>query len=217
MNKEAVKVTGTQVKELLAKAVGGIYIKKSFCHNAITDYLSEKSYTITDEGLKIKVNEVTTVNLPIETDNQYINYAIGGVGSESDDPDLEEEWEDSTYFDYIFNIYGYDICFNVTDKGTELTWEQFKELTDSGNYGIFEARNVDTCSIYISMNYCTIDVDEREIEINNSTNMIIDMDIIDGIYNDSAQDGDICYRFEFNNGTSDMEIEVAYGKKVFQN
>ena len=31
MTRKAVKVTGTQVKELLAKAVGGIYLTKNIC------------------------------------------------------------------------------------------------------------------------------------------------------------------------------------------
>lgn len=216
MTNEAVKVTGTQVKELLAKAVGGIYLNKSSCYNAMTNFFPTKSLSITDEGLKIDVNNVITVNLLIETEHQYINYAIGGVGSESDDPDLEEEWDGSTYFDYNFCICGYSICFNVTDKGTELTWEQFKELTDYGNYGIFEVKNVDTCSVYISMDDCTIGVNEREIEINRvGTNTIIDMDIIDSIYNDSTEYEDIYYRIEFNNGMSDMEIEVEYRDRVF--
>ena len=163
------------------------------------------------------MDNVITVNLPIEMEHKYINYAIGGVGSESDDPDMEEEWDSSTYFDYNFDICGYTICFNVTDKGPNLTWEQFKELTDAGNYGIFEVKNVDTGSVYISMDDCTIDVNEREIEINrNGTNTIIDMDIIDGIYNDSNEYEDIYYRFEFNNGMSDMEIEVEYRRKAFQ-
>lgn len=216
MTSKAVKVTGTQVKELLAKAVGGIYLNKNICCNAMTDFFPKKSFALTDEGLKIEVDSVITVNLPIEAKHQYINYAIGGVGTESDDPDLEEEWEDSSYFDYNFNLCGYTICFNATDKGTELTWEQFKELTDSGNYGIFEVKNVDSGSVYIDMDNCTIDVNEREIEINrDGTNTIIDMDVIDGIYNDSSEYEDIYYRFEFNNGMSDMEIEVKYREKAF--
>lgn len=216
MTNKAVKVTGTQVKELLAKAVE-IYLSKNNYYNVMTDFFPKKSFVLTDEGLKIEVDNVVTVNLPIEAEHQYINYAIGGVGTESDDPDLEEEWESSTYFDYNFNLCGYTICFNITDKGTELTWEQFKELTDSGNYGIFEVRNVDIGSVYISMDDCTIDVNDREIEINREgTNTIIDMDIIDCIYNDSGEYKDIYYRFEFNNGMSDMEIEVEYIKKAFQ-
>ena len=217
MTNKAVKVTGTQVKELLAKAVGGIYLSKYNYYNAMTDFFPKKSFALTDERLKIEVDSVITVNLPIEAEHQYINYAIGGVGTESDDPDLEEEWEGSNYFDYNFTICGYTICFNVTDKGTKLTWEQFKELIDSGNYGIFEVRNVDTGSVYINMDDCTIDVNDREIEINREgTNTIIDMDIIDSIYNDSNEYGDIYYRFEFNNGMSDMEIEVEYIKRAFQ-
>ena len=66
------------------------------------------------------------------------------------------------------------------------------------------------------MDNCTIDVNEREIEINrDGTNTIIDMDVIDGIYNDSSEYEDIYYRFEFNNGMSDMEIEVKYREKAF--
>ena len=66
------------------------------------------------------------------------------------------------------------------------------------------------------MNDCTIDVNDREIEINRKgTNTIIDMDIIDGIYNDTNEYEDIYYRFEFNNGMSDMEIEVEYREKAF--
>ncbi len=216
MTRKAVKVTGTQVKELLAKAVGGIYLTKNICYNAMTDFFPKKSFVLTDEGLRIDVDSAITLRLPIEAEHQYINYAIGGVGTESDDPDLEEEWEDSTYFDYNFNLCDYTICFNVADKGTKLTWEQLKELTESGNYGIFEVRNVDTGSVYINMNDCTIDVNDREIEINRKgTNTIIDMDIIDGIYNDTNEYEDIYYRFEFNNGMSDMEIEVEYREKAF--
>lgn len=214
MNREAVKVSGTQVKDLLVKASGGIYLSKQCWHNVMTDFLKQETYEITEAGLKIEADAVTTVNLPIQEDKQYINYAIGGTGSETDDPDLEEEWEDSTYYDYIFNICGYTICFNVSDKGVKLTWEQFKELTDSGNYGIFEVKNVDAGSLYIAMNHCTIEVNDHEIEINNDTNMIIDKRIIDEIYNDSAEYEDICYRLEFNNGMSDMTIEMECKNKI---
>lgn len=215
MSNKAVKVSGTQVKELLAKASNGIYLSKQCWHNVMTDFLKKEAYEITDAGLKIQADAIITVNLPIQEDKQYINYAIGGTGSETDDSDLEEEWGSSTYYDYIFDILGHTICFNVADKGTKLTWEQFKELTDSGNYGVFEVKNVDTGSLYIEMNHCTIEVNDYEIEINNDTNMIIDKNIVDEIYNDSAEYGNICYRLEFNNGMSDMTIEMEYKNKIF--
>lgn len=62
MSEKAVKVTGTQVKELLAKAVGGIYVRKNSWHNAVTGYFHEDNYVVTDERLQMEINKVTTVN-----------------------------------------------------------------------------------------------------------------------------------------------------------
>lgn len=41
-------MTGKQVKELLKKAIGGIYFEQN-CENAITDIIKE--YTITENGI----------------------------------------------------------------------------------------------------------------------------------------------------------------------
>lgn len=209
MTKEATKVTGTQVKELLAKAVGGIYTNRGF-NEILTDFF--ENIGITEKGLEIDVNGSVTLIIPINEEEQYINYAIGGEDLETD-----EEWEGSTYFDFKFCIGGYTICFNTEDKETELTWEQFKELTDIGNYGIFEARNMDTCSIYLDINDCTIAVNDREIEINSSNvNTIIDMGIVAAIYNDSLDVEEISYRIEFCNGMSDLVIEIGYRHRLFR-
>lgn len=209
MSSKAVKVTGTQVKELLGKAVGGIYVSRGF-DEILTDYFGE--IEITGEGLKIFAPGSITMTIPIDESEQHINYAIGGEDLEDD-----EEWEGSKYFDYKFCIGGYTVCFNTEDKETEITWEQFKELADVGIHGIFEARNVDMCSIYLDVNECTIAVNDREIEINSSkVNMIIDMDIVESIYNDSVDAEEISYRIEFNNGMSDMEIEIEYGHRLFR-
>lgn len=152
------------------------------------------------------------MTIPIDETEQHTNYAIGGEDLETD-----EEWEGSKYFGYKFYIGGYTICFNTEDKETEITWEQFKELVDIGNQRTFEARNVDTCSIYIDVDECTIAVNDREIEINScKVNMIIDMDIVEAIYNDSVEAEEISYRIEFNNGMSDMDIEIEFGRRLFR-
>ena len=51
MKKTATVLTGKQVKELLAKAVGGIYIGR---HDIMTDFYSK--YRITDDGLEELLN-----------------------------------------------------------------------------------------------------------------------------------------------------------------
>lgn len=208
MNKTATKFTGKQVKELLAKAVGGIYINRGFS-DILTDYF--RKVEITDDGLKLCPDNMITVIIPIDESEQYINYAVSGEDDETD-----EEWEGSTYFDYKLCIAGYTICFSVEDKGNMLTLEQLKELTDVGIYRAFEVKNMDTCSVYMDISDCTIAVNNREIEINSDkVNAIIDMDIIDGIYNDSSDADNVCYRLEFDNGMSDMTIEVGYRQRLF--
>ncbi len=209
MNNKAVKVTGTQVKELLTRAVGGIYLGRRFS-DIMTDYFEKCE--IADRGIKINVDDTIALTVPVDETEQYINYAISGEDLEAD-----EIWEGSTYFDYKFCIGGYTVCFNVEDKGTELTWEQFKELADIRNYAILGARNLDAGAIYLDIDDCTIAVNDREIEINSEkVNAIIDRDIIETIYNDSADAGGICYRLEFCNGMADMVIDIEYGHRLFR-
>lgn len=200
------KFTGTQVKELLAK-VKGIYVAKNIT-DILTDYFSASDLVITDDGLEIAVNQFTTIKLPI-AEESYINYAIDG---ENDD----EEWDGSTYFDYKFYIEGYMICFNVKDKGNTLTLEQLKELVETKRIRAFRAESIDGGSFSISASECIIDVDiesySPKIElITNDSNIILDSEIINAIYNDSDCADDICYRIEFNNGVPDITIEPRYG------
>lgn len=158
----------------MAKAVGGVYVSRGF-GEILTDYFGE--IEITGEGLKIFAPGYITMTVPIDEAEQHINYAICGEDLEAD-----EEWEGSKYFDYKFCIGDFTVCFNTEDKEMEITWEQFKELVDVGNHGIFEARNVDMCSVYLDVNECTIAVNDREIEINSSkVNMIIDMPLLNSI------------------------------------
>lgn len=205
---KATKLTGKQVKELLAKA-NGIYVAKNIS-DILTDYFSKANFTVTDDGLEIAVNQFTTIKLPIADDfDNYFNYAVAG---ENDD----EEWDSSTYFDYKFYVEGYMLCFYVKDKGDTLTLEQLKELVETKRISAFRAESIDGGSFSISLSECIIDVDTKsyspKIElITNDSNIILDSEIINEIYNDSDDSDSICYRIEFNNGAPDITIEPRYG------
>lgn len=216
MNKTATKFTGTQVKELLAKAVGGIYIGRGF--DVMTDFYNE--FRVTDTGLEISVNKLLTANIPIQEDADYINFAVGCNNSETPDEDtVYEVWEDSLYFAYKFEISNYMLCFNTVDANKELTWEQFRELVANERFVNYTVRNVDGGSVYVDMSQCNIHFDEvhdSHFEVCSLyANMEIDKDIVDAIYNDATESEDICYRIEFNNGMSDMTIEPEKSSKVF--
>ena len=200
-------MTGKQVKELLEQVIGGIYFVNGL-YNVVTDVLHE--YTVTKEGLMSNFGKCLTLNIPISDEEIFTNYAIEGADGEEVEEAMQQEWDGSTYFDYKFEISGYTLCFNTVDKGITLTWEQFKELTDS-NDGIFAICSVDGGSLYIDARNCTIGVNDTEIEIDSqAVHTTIYSKIIEEIYNDSDKSGNITYRLEFNNGMSDMEIELDY-------
>lgn len=200
-------MTGKQVKELLEQVIGGIYFVNGL-YNVVTDVLHE--YTVTKEGLMSNFGKCLTLNIPISDEEIFTNYAIEGADGEEVEEAMQQEWDGSTYFDYKFEISGYTLCFNTVDKGITLTLEQFKELTDS-NDGIFAICSVDGGSLYIDARNCTIGVNDTEIEIDSqAVHTTIDSKIIEEIYNDSDKSGNITYRLEFNNGMSDMEIELDY-------
>lgn len=217
MSNEAVKVTGTQVKELLAKAVGGIYLSRYF--DVMTDFYSQ--FAVIDDGLEITINNMLTAKIPIQNDAEYFNYAVGCDLSESEDcEDMPyEEWESSSYFEYKFEIANYMICFNVAEKDRQLTWEQFKELVASDEIVSYTVRNIDGGSIFVDMNHCHIhfsDVNDSYFSICTlHSEMEIDKEIVDAVYNDATESESICYRIEFNNGMSDMTIEPEQDSKVF--
>lgn len=201
MTKEAVKVLGTQLKELLARVVGGIYTSAGF-EGILTDYYEK--YSITQKALEIKKEDTTVLTIIIDEVEEYINYASSG-----EDFETKETWEGSTVFDYQFYLDGYMICFNVVEKGTRLTWAQFQELTNSKKNAVFKVQSKDASAFYLAVNNCTIDINDREIEINsNKVNVIIDRDIIDAIYNDSRSVFGICYRIKFNNAMPDISINI---------
>lgn len=217
MSKTATILTGKQVKELLAKAVGGIYISRYF--DVMTDFYSK--YRITDGGLEISVDKMLTAMIPIQEDANYINYAVEGEDTISDDP--YEEWEDSTYFGYKFELENYMVCFNteIPDGRSDntLTWEQFKELVANEKYVKYSVQNIDSGSLYVDMSKCSIhfgDSDDPYFEVCSLfASMEIDKSIIEAIYNDSTESESVCYRIEFSNGMSDMTIEPETASKVF--
>lgn len=218
MTNKAVKVTGAQVKELLTKAVGGIYISRHF--DVMTDFY--KKFVVTDDGLEITVNDMLTAKIPIQSEAEYINFAIGYDSSDSGDTEdtVYEEWESSTYFEYKFEISNLMICFNVTEKDYGLTWEQFRELVTNEKCVNYTVRSIDGGSLYVDVNHCNIDfsdVDDSYFSIGSplSTNIEVDKEIVTTIYNTATDVEEICYQIEFNNGLSDMTIEVERDSRVF--
>lgn len=210
MSKDVQKFLGTQVKELLSKVVGGIYVGR-VCHT-MTGYYDK--FKITDDGLEITVNDLLTAKIPIPEEQEFINYSIAG---ETED----EEWDGSTFFEYEFEICNYTIGFNLT-KLTKiedtLTWEQFKELVVDGNIP-YKVCSIDGL-LYVDMNNCLVRLDKTfdNIEISSlyaNASIEISKNLVDKIYNDSPESGSVCYRIEFNNGMSDITIEPESVSKVF--
>lgn len=217
MGNKAVKVTGAQVKGLLAKVVGGIYLSRYF--NVITDFYNK--FAVTDDGLEITINDMLTAKIPIPNDTEYFNYAVGCDISESEDSENMpyEEWESSTYFDYKFEIANNMICFNITEQDRKLTWEQFRELAANEQYVRFTVQNIDGGSICVDMSHCEIDFTDVEDSYftvySLFASMEIDKGIVEAVYNNATETGNICYQISFNNGMTDMTIELGKDCKVF--
>ena len=218
MTKKVVKLTGAQVKDLLEKAVGGIYISRYF--DVMTDFYNK--FEITNDGLEIAVNNMLTAKIPIQNDAEYINFAItcDSLRSKDTEDTVYEEWESSTYFEYKFEIANLMICFNITEKDHNLTWEQFRELVTNEKCINYMVRSIDGGSLYIDVNHCNVhfsDVNDSYFDICSplSTNIEIDKEIVAAIYNDATESEEICYRIEFNNGLSDVTIEVEKDSTVF--
>lgn len=218
MTNKAVKLTGVQVKDLLTKAVDGIYLSRKF--EVMTDFYNK--FSITNDGLEITVNDMLTAKIPIQDDAEYINFAVGCDLSESENEDIiYEEWESSTYFGYKFEIANIMISFNVTTvNDCNLTWEQFRELVTNEKYISFEVQNVDG-GLYIDMNHANIyflNVDDTYFNICSPyADIEIDKEIVAAIYNDTTTLKKVYYRIEFNNGMSDLAIEIEEDSKIFPN
>lgn len=206
MSREVQKFLGTQVKELLSKAVGGIYIGR--IGYTMTDYYDK--FKVTDDGLEIAVNDLLTAKIPIPEDQEFINYSIAG---ETED----EEWDGSTFFEYRFEICNYIIGFNLTKSEDTLTWEQFNELVVDGNIS-YKVCSIDGYLLYVDMNNCMVRLDDTfdSIEVSSLYASIeINKSLVGTIYNDAPESESVCYRIEFNNGMSDITIEPERISKVF--
>ena len=208
MSKDAQKFLGTQVKELLAKAVSGIYISRY--SDVMTNFYNK--FKVTDVGLEITVNNLLTAKLPIAEDQEFINYSVLG---ETED----EEWDGSTYFDYKFEVGNYTVAFNVAENKNTLTWEQFRELACNNNYVNYSVSSIDGGSLSVDMNHSVIhfkDTNDSYFEVRSLYASIeIDKAIVDTIYNDTSESETVCYRIEFNNSMPDITIEPQRECKVF--
>ena len=74
--------------------------------------------------------------------------------------------------------------------------------------------------MYVDVNHCNIDfsdTDDSYFSIGSplSTNIEVDKEIVTAIYNTASDVEEICYQIEFNNGLSDMTIEVEKNSRVF--
>lgn len=202
MNKNKTVFTGKQVQELLGKATGGIYLVDTFWEETPVNIL--RDFSIVEDSIVFDFKNHLTLNLPI-SDDEYVNYAV--AGEDDNEEALWEVWEGSIYFDYRFEISDYTLCFNVSDKGNQLSRKQFKELVDN-EHGIFRITSQDGGSVYLSINDCAISVKDNEIQmLSGGKEVTFDNMIISAIYNDSTELGSVVYRLEFNNGMPDLVIE----------
>ena len=89
-------LTGKEVKELIRKAVGGIYV----CKNNIPSDVFKK-YIVEDDGVKC-IHDCKSLELPIADDEQFNNYAIANEdayalhGSSSKNLQAMKKSEDSS-------------------------------------------------------------------------------------------------------------------------
>lgn len=204
MNKETQLYTGKEVKELLEKAVDGIYIsKETYIDDVMTIFIN---FCTTDKGIDIQTGKYSSAIIPIPEEKMYINYAVNGKTN-------DKEWKDSTYFDYCFELDEYDGCrisFCTSEKHL-LTWEQFEELVATNKCGMFRAESIDGGTPVIVMNRCGVIVEKEEMTLSgDDCEIILRKDNIKGIYNESSSNGTMWYRIEFNNSLPEIVIELEH-------
>jgi len=203
----AVKVTGAELQELLKKSVGGIYIGRGF-----ENFIKKSSIVVLDEELELICDDCTTVTLPINNESIYVNFA---VAAEDDTEDtVYEVWEGNAYFDYVFEILNTVIAFNINEKSSDLSLEQFKSLVEYVPVdGIeYKVSSVDSYGLSVDMDNCTLHIGTQEKEIEVSTRkgaeLTIDMDIVTSIQNITEEYGDVCYAIDLD-GSARLEITPA--------
>lgn len=208
MSKTAQVFTGKEVKELLEKAVDGIYISEMMNKSDIMTVFG--NFCTDEKGLDIQIGKYATANIPISEEKAYINYATEG---ETDN----DKWNSSTYFDYCFELSDFEGCrvsFNVTEKPM-LTMEQFEELIATNKYGIFRAESSECGTPIIVMNRCRVDIREEEITLSSGAcEVILHKNNIKGIYNESVANGTMYYRIEFNNSMPELVIELENNNRA---
>jgi len=205
--KNAVELTGRDLKDLLAKAVGGIYFGK-----CVDEFFG--NYQVKDDALVLNYSKYNSITIPLNDEGHFINYATAGSIESEDEL---EEWVGSTYFDYKIEMCGTYISFNIKEKSSELSLEQLKEFVDPhsddplDSPAAYHVDNVDSGSLTVSMSNCrlVIDVESGEIAIfpqNSSSSVTIDEEIITSITNNTNDCEHVNFYIEFNNGMPNMQI-----------
>lgn len=217
--KNAVELTGKDLKELLTKVVGGIYLGR-----CVDEFSND--FQVKDDALVMNRNKYTTTTMPIKDEDMFINRAIAGS---IEDEDVCDEWSGSTYFDYKIEMCGTYLSFNIKEKPAELSLEQFKEFVDPhsddplDSPAAYIVNHVDSGSLTVSMNNCrfTVDVKSGEITIfsqNSPSSVTVDKDIITSITNRTNDCGNVAFFIEFDNGIPDMQIvPMIYMEDILRN
>lgn len=203
----ATTLTGAEVKKALSAAVGGIYRGKDVYQCVPISIF--KDYTVTEAGIVIRLNNCTTMTIEIEDDETYVNFAIPGKN-------IYEEWHGSGYFEYAFNFEGYDIalCFNTgkADGDNEITIPILKELVGDGKSDLkYSVSSEDSGELCIDASNADVEVntDDGVIYISTGcTTVTVSLAIVDKVYNQSLDSGNICYDIVFNNGMPPMSINM---------
>lgn len=204
---KAVKITGVELQELLKKSAGGIYVGRGF-----ENFIKKSSIGVLDEKLELICDDCTTVTLPIYNESIYVNFA---VAAEDDTEDtVYEVWEGNAYFDCVFEILNTVIAFNINEKPSALSIDQFESLVEYVPvYGIeYNVSSIDSYGLSVDMNNCTLHIgtQESEIEINTRrrAEVTIDMDIVNSIQNLTEEYGYVCYAIDLD-GSARLEITPA--------
>lgn len=203
----ATTLTGAEVKKALSAAVGGIYRGKDVYQCVPISIF--KDYTVTEAGIVIRLNNCTTMTIEIEDDEAYVNFAIPGENT-------YEEWHGSGYFEYAFNFEGYDIalCFNTgkADGDNEITIPILKELVGDGKSDLkYSVSSEDSGELCIDASNADVEVNTDDGVIYISTGcatVTVSLAIVDKVYNQSLDSGNICYDIVFNNGMPPMSINM---------
>lgn len=202
-------LTGKELKELLAKAVGGIYLGKR-----IDEFFMD--FQVTDDALVLNYSKYHSMTIPINDEDLFINYAAAGSRKREQE---REKWSGSTYFDYKFKILHAYISFNMEEKSKELSLIQFKEFVDNGSgapntlntQAIYYVNSEHGGALAVCMSHCRLRIEMKYGLIifstqNSFSSVTINKEMIRSITNESSEEKKLTFLIEFNHRMPAMKI-----------